>query len=111
MESRLPYPRRIIQTNGHVLWSDKFPRHLPNDDEHYLLNQSCTRLVIGIYGRHCGSYKMRGTRNRTTTYLLSPAIRPPHAKQTGTKRFIPQTREMRLRTKRNRLSRYYRWKR
>src|SRR6266436_319123 len=110
MESCLPHPRRTIQTNGHVLRSNKLPRHFSDDDEHHLPNQSCTRLVISIYGRHCCSHKTRRTGNGTTTYLPSPAIRSPHAEQTGTERPIPQTREMQLQTKRNRLPRYYRRK-
>src|SRR6266403_1071045 len=55
MESRLPHPRRTIQTNGHVLQTNELPRYFSNDDEHHLSHRSRTRLVICIHGRYCSS--------------------------------------------------------
>src|SRR6266404_1596430 len=111
MESRLPNPRRTVRTNSNVLWAHKLSHNLPNDDEHHIPHRSRSRMAIRIYGRHCNPHETRKRRNRPTTPRTTPTLHSPHAPQTRTKRPIPKTRKMRLRTKRNQLSRCHRRKR
>ena len=50
MESHIPHTGRAIQTNGYVLWVDKFASHLPNDDEYHLSTTSDARMVLHLHG-------------------------------------------------------------
>src|SRR6266478_5142986 len=108
MESRLPNPRRTVRTNSNVLWAHEFPRNLPDDDEHHIPYRSRSRMAIRIYGRHRNPHKTRKQRNGPTTPRATPTLHSSYASQTRTKRSIPKTRKMRLRTKRNRLLRCHR---
>src|SRR6266404_9723158 len=111
MESHLPDPRRTVRTNSNVLRTHEFPRNISNDDEHHIPYRSRSRMAIRIHGRHRNPHKTRKRRNEPTTSRTTPTLHSPHASQTRTKRPIPKTRKMRLRTKRNRLSRRHRRKR
>src|SRR6266436_4874098 len=108
MESRLPDPRRTIRTNSNVLRTYELPRNIPNDDEHHIPHRSRPRMAVRIYGRHCHPHKTRKRRDGPTTPRTTPTLHSSHASQTRTKRPIPKTRKVRLRTKRNRLSRRHR---
>src|SRR6266446_4443799 len=111
MESRLPDPRRTVRTNSNVLRTHELPCNVSNDDEHHIPHRSRSRMAIRIYGRHCNPHKTRKQRNGPTTPRTTPALHSSYASQTRAKRSIPKTRKMRLRTKRNRLSRCHRRKR
>ena len=50
MESGLLDPRRLIQTTSHVLRPNKFPSHIPDNDESHLSSASHTGMALGLYG-------------------------------------------------------------
>src|SRR6266446_3775900 len=107
MESRLSNAGRPVRTYRDVLRTHKLTCHLSNDDEYHLPNRSHSRVVIRIHGRYRYPHQTRRRGNRKTTPRASPTIHPSYAPQIRTKRLVPETRKMRLRTKRNRLPRRY----
>src|SRR6266850_2025003 len=109
MESSLPNPGRIIRTFGYVLRSNKFPGHLPNDDEPHLPSTSSPRMAVSIHGQHSHPYQTERWRNRRTTQKTTRNPHPFSPRYLGRTRSLPQTREMRILEDRDYLSWSYHW--
>jgi hypothetical protein len=107
MESCLPHTRRIIWTNGDVLRSHQFTRHLPNDDEHHILKRSDARMAIGLYEWYRYPYEKTTEWNRRTTLTETPRTHSPSPRQVRKTQSIPQARKMRICQRRNRVPRSY----
>src|SRR5712671_5286560 len=97
MEGGLYHQRRTIRTDGHVLWSNELPGHLPNDDERHLPRRNTRGMAHCLYGRYVDRHRRQPS--------LPSKRRPPSPHQAGPLRSFPQTREMRLRTKTYRIPR------
>src|SRR5712671_5540313 len=90
MEGSLHHQRRTIRTNGHVLWPNELPGHLPNDDERYLPRRDTRRVAHRLHGRYADHHRRQPS--------LSSKLRPPSPLQAGPLRSVPQTQKMCLRT-------------
>src|ERR1700678_1598779 len=110
MEGGLPHKRRAVRDNRHFFRPYELTGDLPDDDEHHLPKRSCTRMAIGLHGRHRHPYQTKGRRNRAATPAKAHRLHAPRSRQTRTERPIPKTRKMRLCKGRNRLLRRDRWK-
>src|SRR5258708_38912583 len=104
MEGGLSHPRRPLRTDGYVLRTDQLPCHLPDDDEHDLPSRNRPRLALRIYGRPSHPHEAKTGRNRGAALAKAPKISSSRPRPPRETRSLPQTREMLLRTRRNRLS-------
>ncbi len=43
-------PEGLFKPTVMFFWPHQLPGHFPNDDEHHLLNQGCSRMAISLYG-------------------------------------------------------------
>src|ERR1700678_4271851 len=109
MEGGLPHQRRAVRANRHVFRPYELTGDLPDDDEHHLSKRSCTRMAVGLHGRHRHPYQTKERRNGAATPAKAHGLHTPRPRQTRTKRPIPKTRKMRLCKRRNRLPRRDRW--
>ena len=103
MKSSLPNPRRAIWTNCYVLWANKLPSYISDDDEYYLLLGSSIRMAVSIYGWYRYSHKERRTRIWGSPYSKTLQIYPSSFRQTGKERPLPQTRKMQIQKERDRI--------
>ena len=101
MESSLPYLRRTLWTNSHVLWTDKLASHLSDDDEHHILMPSNAGIVFHLHG--WWHYSHQTTIQRVWRIAYSPTLPlcPWDIQHSSRKWLICQTRKMCLQTREN----------
>jgi hypothetical protein len=97
MESSVRHEPRPLQTTGDVLWDDQLPSHLPDHDERTIQRRTPTRLAVDLHGRHPHTHPIRPS--------IPPNESPPNPRQATQTRPLPQTREVRLRSKGSRVLR------
>src|SRR5258707_15851324 len=105
MEGSLPHSRRALRTYSYVLRINQLSSHLPNDDEYELPPRNRSGVAVGIHGRPGHPYQTKAGRNRRTTSTETSKICPPYPRHVTETRPLPQTREVRLQTRRDRLPR------
>ena len=99
MEGCLQNPDRVIRTTSYVLRTNQLPRHLPTNYEPNVQRNedAIPERTIRLHGRHSHRH---GRRSDAT-----PNNRPPSIGQTRRRILLPPTRQMRIRKRKNRLSR------
>ena len=48
VEGRIYHKSRIVRTDGHVLWVNKFSGHLPDNDEYHLCRRNGPRMAHNL---------------------------------------------------------------
>jgi hypothetical protein len=99
MEGGIHHEPRPLRTTGNVLRDDQLPSHLPDHDERIVQRRTPTRLAVDLHGRHPHTHPIGPP--------VPPNKSPPNPRQAVQTRPLPQTREMRLRTKGDRIPRRY----
>jgi hypothetical protein len=97
MESSVRHEPRSLRTTGNVLRDDQLPSHLPDHDERAIQRRTPTRLAVDLHGRHPHTHPIRPP--------IPPNESPPNPRQATQTRPLPQTREVRLRSKGSRVPR------
>jgi hypothetical protein len=97
MESGVRHKPRPLRTTSDVLWDDQLPSHLPDHDERAIQRGTPTRLAVDLHGRHPYTHPIRPP--------IPPNESPPNPRQATQTRSLPQTREVRLRSKGSRVPR------
>src|SRR5579863_7840019 len=103
MESGVSNKRRIVRTNGNVLWPNQLSSYLPNYDEYHICPGNSGTMANSIHGRHGHTYTETGRRNRTATHRTTSHIRPTYPRKTSRAQSLPQTRKMHFQTTPNRI--------
>src|SRR5271163_414056 len=96
MESRLQDEPRPLRTNGHVLWTHQLPRDIPEHDERPIQRTDRQWISRNLPQRH--THRSRLARRTTKRDRQGP-------RNTREQRPLPQTREVRIRTRKNRIPR------
>jgi hypothetical protein len=99
MEGSIHHKPWSFRATGDVLRDDQLPSHLPDHDEHAVQRRTPAGLAVNLHGRHPHTHPIRPP--------IPPNKSSPNPRQTTQTRPLPQTREMRLRTKRSRIPRRY----
>src|SRR5713226_9167328 len=89
MESGLPYPRRALQADSHVLRTNQLPSYLPNDDEYHFPSRNRSKMAVRLHGRLGHSHETETGRNRRTTPTETPEPRPSHPQNAAKTRSLP----------------------
>jgi hypothetical protein len=110
MESYLPHPRRPIWTHSNVLWINKLTSHVPNDNEHHILQRSGTGMGISIHEWHSNPHKKKIGWNQRITHGKILDIHIPYPGQTQRKQSVSKARKIRIQKGRNWVLRSNHWK-